>query len=103
MSWGNNQISPLPNMKKFTIDVPLNQNQYILRINGNFDITKGIFKWHFMTLDTLTMDLPEDPDDGFFPPNVNSPEGEGSVHFVINLKNGLLHNTLIQNQAENNF
>lgn len=49
------------------------------------------------------MDFLEDPDAGFLPPNVNSPEGGGSVHFVINLKNGLPHNTLLQNQAEITF
>jgi len=100
VTWGGNQIIPLPNLKEFTIDVSLKpKNPNLLRINGSFDTTTGIVRWHFMTLDSAKMDFPEDPMGGFLPPNVNSPEGEGSVSFKINKKNSLVHNTELKNKA----
>lgn len=104
VTWSNNQIVPLPNLKQFTIDVSLKpQNPNILRINGTFDTTRGIVRWHFMTLDSATMDFPEDPIGGFLPPNINSPEGEGSVSFTINKKKSLVHNTEFKNKAKITF
>ncbi len=100
INWADNHITPLPNLKEFTLDVPLRpKNPNNLRINGSFDTATGIIRWHFMTLDTISFDLPQDPDGGFLPPNVTPPEGEGFVQFSINLKKNLPHDTKIDNQA----
>ncbi|MCX7908370.1 MAG: hypothetical protein N2560_02490 [Ignavibacteria bacterium] len=101
VSWGNERINPLPNMKEFSIDISLKpKNPNILRINAKFDTTSGIVYCHFIILYTVTMDFPEDPDGGFLLPKKTPPEGEGSVKFTINLKKGLTHNTKILNQAK---
>jgi hypothetical protein len=45
------------------------------------------------------MDLVTDPELGFLPPNVNSPEGEGFISYSVYLKPGLAHGTTIGNSA----
>jgi hypothetical protein len=71
----------------------------ILHIIGEMDTLTGIITWDFTSIDPLTGELTEDPFGGFLPPNVLSPEGEGSVSFFIKLKTGLANNTLVANKA----
>ena len=59
----------------------------------------GEVLWQFITLDTNTMDLTEDPEGGFLPPNINSPDGEGSVQFSVQLKKNLPNYEKIENRA----
>ena len=49
--------------------------------------------------EVTTGDLPQDPLDGFLPPNQTSPEGEGSVAFNVRARAGLPSGTVIRNQA----
>ncbi len=101
VTWQNKQITPLPGLKEFTLDYSLQpENPNILRINAKFDESTGVVYWQMITLDSLTMDLTEDPDGGFLPPNKNSPEGEGHVEFSINLKPNLPNNEKIDNIAK---
>jgi hypothetical protein len=58
-----------------------------------------MLSWHLIALDPDTGELPTDPDAGFLPPNVNAPEGEGSVLFTVQSKAGLATGTTICNQA----
>ncbi|MCX7987655.1 MAG: T9SS type A sorting domain-containing protein [Bacteroidales bacterium] len=60
---------------------------------------KGIVKWKIASLDRLTNELIDDPDRGFLPPNINSPEGEGNVTFSVPLKESLSSGTVIKNKA----
>lgn len=70
----------------------------ILRVMGSLDTLTGIMTWGFYSLDTLTLGLNEDPDQGFLNPNVVSPEGEGFISY--SLKPRLLpHLTTIANRA----
>jgi hypothetical protein len=45
------------------------------------------------------MDDIEDPDKGLLPPNLNPPQGEGSVSFYVRLKQDPEHNSGVTNQA----
>jgi hypothetical protein len=45
------------------------------------------------------MDLTQNIDDGFLPPNRRKPEGEGRVGYTIRLQTGLPHLTTIRNKA----
>lgn len=56
--------------------------------------------WRFTSIDPATGNLPTDPLEGFLPPNVNPPEGDGSVLFTIMPKADLSTGTEIRNQAE---
>lgn len=84
----------------FTHDINLNPNKnIILRVNGKVDYFQNQVSWSFRSFDPLTMDLTEDIDLGFLPPNVSSPEGEGYVTFTIEPKSNLPHLTEINNGA----
>ncbi len=72
----------------------------IVRIQGTVDRETGIVIWHFLSLDPETMDITEDPDAGFLPPNNASPEGEGSVSYSVRLKETVVHNSTISAQAK---
>lgn len=75
------------------------EKEIILQIKGRFDEGTGFVKWDFTSIDPLTGELTEDPFGGFLPPNLHSPEGEGSVTFFIKPKGSLPHNTIIDNRA----
>jgi hypothetical protein len=70
----------------------------ILRIVASVNLSDGILKWGFYTLDTLTLALIDDPDEGFLPPNVVSPEGEGFISYSL-IPKPLPHLTEIENRA----
>jgi hypothetical protein len=65
----------------FAQDIQMN-DEMVLRVSGDFDTKTGIITWLFQSLDPITMDIHEDPMQGFLPPNINSPEGEGFVSYT---------------------
>jgi hypothetical protein len=84
----------------FTADIDLSpEKDIIVRVQGQVSAESGLVQWSFRSFDPQTMDLTEDFDLGFLPPNASSPEGEGYVSFTIDLKEGLPHLTEIQNEA----
>lgn len=84
----------------FTYDINLNPDKnIILRANGKVDYSQSQVSWSFRSFDPVTMDLTEDIDLGFLPPNVSSPEGEGFVTFTIEPKPNLPHLIEINNSA----
>jgi cytoskeletal protein CcmA (bactofilin family) len=86
--------------KEFKILVDLYpEKDILLQVHGKLDTLTGIVKWSFHSLDRLTMELTEDPDGGFLPPNTTSPQGEGHVTFSCELKNTVQHGDMISNKA----
>lgn len=71
----------------------------IVRIVVQLDLNTGLLTYRFTSLDPATGQLPDDPLAGFLPPNVNPPEGDGSVVFTVMPKQGLPTGTVIRNQA----
>ena len=71
----------------------------IVRVAGGLDVTSGLLTWHFHSLDPATGLPSEDPDQGFLPPNVIAPEGEGTLSFTIELQDGLPTGTEYKNRA----
>jgi len=99
MNFGDSTIFIPNGLNTYSIDVDLRpEKPIILRLNASLDTTTGIARWQYISLDTLTMDLTEDPDAGFLPPNVTAPEGEGYVGFKIDLKDPEF-DQIISNQA----
>ncbi len=97
---GNN-YNVVEDSASFGLDIDLRpQINTIVRVNGTVDRETGIVLWHFLSLDPATMDITEDPDAGFLPPNSTSPEGEGFVSYSIGLKETVVHNTTISAQAK---
>lgn len=70
-----------------------------LRVNTWFDDSSGVVNWSFVTIDSATRELVTNPFAGFLPPNVNPPEGEGSVSFSIQQRDSLNHGTVFDNKA----
>ncbi len=71
---------------EFFQDIDLRPAQaLIVRVSAKLDTTSGRFDWQFTSLDPVTMDLTQDVDAGFLPPNKSTPEGEGGVYFTTYL------------------
>ena len=86
--------------QNFAIDFFLDSlSEAFVRINIKLDTLSGIARWQFLTVDTNTLELTDDPFAGFLPPNVIPPEGEGSVSYSVELKEGLPTGTEITNKA----
>lgn len=101
ISFADRTVVPPPGLSQFTDFVDLRPAQnLILRIDARLDKGTGIATWRFLSLDPLTLQLPEDPLAGFLPPNLNPPEGEGSVVFFVKPKPELATGTQITNQAQ---
>jgi hypothetical protein len=71
----------------------------IVRVNAKLDTVTGDFSWQFTSLDPGTMELTEDADAGFLPPNVNAPEGEGGVYFTTRLRTDATDGDTLSAQA----
>ena len=82
--------------KQFVIERHLTGNINV-RINGELDTVKGIISWQFTAIDTNTKDLPVF--EGFLPPNVSKPEGEGSCSYSVMPKLPVLDGTVYTNRA----
>ena len=100
IAFGDKEVVPRPGLSEFTNDVDLRPGKNIvLRIEARLDSKTGLLTWHFTSLDPATGKLPQDPLQGFLPPNVNPPQGQGSVIFTVMPKKGLRTGTEIRNQA----
>lgn len=83
------------------IDINLRPNKNIvLRHKAFTNAEKKLLEWSFVSLDTVFFDLTDNIDDGFLPPNITPPEGEGFVLFSIKPKSDLPHGTVIKNKAD---
>ncbi len=84
----------------FAQDLDMRPNiNCIVRASGIFNPQSGIAYWHFMSLDPVTMDITEDPDAGFLPPNNEKPEGEGFVSYSVNLYDSFVNGDMIDAKA----
>ena len=99
-SYGDTTIVLPKGLNEFSLDIDSKATKgYILRLYARLDTITGVAYWRFLTLDPTTMDLSEDPDMGFLPPNVTSPEGEGFVSFYIRAKENIQTGTELKNKA----
>jgi len=101
IAFGNQLVNPPQDSSEFNQDVDLRPaNNLIVRINAALDKDTGRLTWRFASIDPTTGLPTEDPLAGFLPPNVNAPEGDGSVLFTVMPKEDLLTGTEIRNQAQ---
>ena len=66
---------------------------------GGINLDTGKITWRLTAIDPDTGDLIPDLLDGFLPPNINPPEGEGFVTFSVYPRDSPLQGTRIANQA----
>lgn len=100
ISFGDVTVTPEPGASQYTGGVDLRPTQnLIVTIHASLDKSTGVLTWRFTSIDPGTGQLTEDPDAGFLPPDVTPPEGDGSVAFTVQAKDGLASGTQICNQA----
>lgn len=100
IAFGNSLVTPPPGRSDFTTNVDLRPGKnLIVRVTGSLNPNTGLLTWRLTSIDPVTGDLPADPRVGFLPPNVNPPEGDGSVLFTVMPKQGLSTGTNIRNKA----
>jgi hypothetical protein len=100
IAFGNRLITPPQGLKDFTTDVDLRPEKNILvRINAHLNMGTGTITWSFVSLDPATGQPIDDPLLGFLPPNVNAPEGEGQVNYMVKPRQSLATGTQIGGPA----
>lgn len=87
ISFGDKTVVPPPGLSQYSTSVDLRPaNDLIVGIDARLDKSTGIVTWRFTSIDPLTGQFTDDPVAGFLPPNINPPEGDGSVLFTIQPK-----------------
>jgi hypothetical protein len=100
ISFGAWTITPPPGLARFETTVDLRPAEHLLvRISVELSKPAGLLSVRFESLDPSTGRPPEDPEAGFLPPNVVSPEGQGALLFTITPKAGLSTGIVIRNHA----
>ena len=100
ITFGDKFITPPPGKRTFSSDVDLRpDNDLIVRVAASLDSKTGLLTWRLTSIDLETGELPNDPLVGFLPPNVNPPEGDGSVLFSVMPKKDLITGWAIRNSA----
>ncbi len=100
ISFGTLTITPPPGLSEYTGGVDLRpRSDLLVTVDARLDKSTGRLTWRFASIDPDTLQLTEDALAGFLPPNVNPPEGDGSVVFTVQPKPGLPTGTEIRNRA----
>ena len=100
ITFGHTVVVPPLGLRVYATTVDLRPaKQLLVNIEGRLDDQSGLLTWRFSSLDPLTGLPPDDPFAGFLPPNLNPPEGDGSVLFTVMPKKDLVTGTEIRNEA----
>ena len=100
ISFGDKEYFPSGNAKELSTEIDLRpEKNLIVRLNAKLDETTKLLTWELKAIDPLTGNIPLDPSVGILPPNINPPEGEGSVMFVVMPKKGVATGTTFRNRA----
>jgi hypothetical protein len=100
ITFGDTAVKIQDYAKEFTVLVDRYPKQdIIVQVHGVLDTLNGVVSWDFHSLDRITLELTEDADLGFLPPNVNPPEGEANVAFSCKLKKNIAHDAIVTNKA----
>lgn len=100
VSFGDTLINLPPNQQHYQVYIDLRpDNNIVVKLNADFNDTTGIAQWLFQSLNPSTYLPVTDPLAGFLPPNITSPEGQGSVFYSVSLLDSLENGTIISNEA----
>ncbi len=100
IGFGDTKVAVPAGLKSYSTTVDLRPEiDIVLRVVAGLESSSGRLVWRLSSIDPDTGELPADPFEGFLPPNVLSPEGEGYVEFTIRPKEGLPTGTTISNFA----
>jgi hypothetical protein len=96
--FGSHHIEVPLGLQRFSTNYDLGDG-YLVRIDAALDSVTGIVDWHFITLDTLTLDFPDDVFYGFLPPNNTTGVGQAEARYTVSRKSSLLHGQSFSNRA----
>lgn len=100
VGFGDTSLAAPPGASSFSVDIDRRPAQnLIVRFEGSLNPQTGAMACRFRSLDPITLDPLDDPDGGFLPPNLNAPQGEGFVTYVLRAKSSLATGTRIANTA----
>jgi PKD repeat protein len=100
ISFGGTSYPFEEDRREYFTDIDLRPAQnLIVRASAKLDTLTGDLRWQFISLDPQTMELTEDVDAGFLPPNKLSPEGEGAVSFRTRLLPDVAGGDVVSAQA----
>ena len=100
VSFGDVVLTPPAGLKDWVTEVDLRPaNDLIARVEAGLDEATGVLTWRFTSLDPATGLPTDDPEAGFLPPNLDPPDGQGSVLFSVRPRGGLPTGTEIRNGA----
>jgi hypothetical protein len=98
---GGRTILPPPGLKQFATEVDLRPEMpLIVWIRASLDHLTGVLSWQFQSVDPST-GQPLSPSSilGFLPPNLQPPQGEGSVLFTVRTRADVAPGTEVRNRA----
>ena len=72
---------------------------YFVDFAGSIDVTTGLVRWTFTTVDPATGEVPRSGAVGFLPPNIADAVGEGFVRYSISAKDSAVSGDVIDAQA----
>lgn len=98
ISWGSYRIDVPPGLNTFATTYAIGPG-LSLRVQGSLNISTGLLKWTFTTIDPATKLPPSDPSLGFLPPNTDGVKGQGYVNFMVSPRSGLADGTEWKNGA----
>lgn len=100
ITFGGTTVVPLDGsgLLDETVDLRPAMN-LLVHITTQVNRTTGKVEWTLRSVDALTGEFPEDPEAGFLPPNVTSPEGEGSVSYWIEPRSDVHAGQVVRNSA----
>jgi len=75
-----------------------NAADVVVRVEWRIE-NDGQLVCNLLALDATSGDPPADPRDGFLPPNVSPPEGEGAIFFSVAPRRGAVEGVAIANMA----
>ncbi len=100
VGFGNFQAVPPPGLTQYTTYVDMRPaTNLLVEVIASLNTTTGLATWKLQSLDPSTGQAPTDPTVGFLPPDVNPPQGDGSIVFTVKPKQTVATGTQIQNQA----
>jgi len=100
IAFGSNQLIPPAGSSTFAATVDLRPAvDLLVEVTGSLDPNTELLTWKFISIDPATGNPPTNPAIGFLPPDINPPQGEGSVLFTVMPKQGDATGTQITNQA----
>ena len=98
--FGDIEVVVPPGLSSYSTRLDLRSTLGIfVNVSAGLNLSTGVVTWTFTSIDPSTLDLPSDILTGFLPPDVNPPEGEAFVNYMVRPKATDLTGTVINAQA----